>query len=170
MNSVPASPQPSLPLSSSPAALSVSRLCKDFPDFSLQDVSFTVPEGMVVGLIGENGSGKSTCIRCILNQDIPTSGTIEIFGQNSQGGAVSHEKIGVALDQCPFPETLNSRQIARILNDIYTGWDSDRFFALLEQLSVPLEKPVKSFSRGMKTKLTLCTVLSHQADLLISIA
>ncbi len=86
-------------------ALSVQKLNKDFPHFSLKDVSFSVPLGSVVGLVGENGSGKTTCVRCILGQDVPTSGTIEILDQLATQPS-SHGAIAAAFESCPFQKFL----------------------------------------------------------------
>lgn len=152
---------------SRPPALQVDNLTKSFPDFSLKQVSFTVPAGSVVGMVGENGSGKSTCVRCILGQDIPDSGSIEILGDSVDKSASIHARIGTASDICPFPDSLNCRQISSILQDVYPGWDSKRFFSLLDQFSVPDRKPFRAFSKGMKVKASLCAALSHGSDLLI---
>ncbi len=147
-------------------ALAVQNLNKNFPTFSLKDISFTVPVGSVVGLVGENGSGKTTCVRCILGQDVFTSGTIEIFGQNANQ-SLSHEVIGAAFESCPFPEVFTLKQIANVMNQIYSTWDSKAFLTKLDQLGLPLHQPIRTFSRGMKAKVSICAALCHQAKLLV---
>ena len=147
-------------------ALAIQNLNKDFPTFSLKEVSFTVPVGSVVGLVGENGSGKTTCVRCILGQDVFTSGTIKIFGQDANQ-ASSHMPIGVAFESCPFPEVFTLKQIAKVMKQIYPTWDSRAFLQKVEQLGLPLQQPIRTFSRGMKAKVSICATLYHQAKLLV---
>lgn len=148
-------------------ALWVKNLNKDFSHFSLKDITFAIPVGSVVGLVGENGSGKTTCVRCILGQDIPTSGQVQINGENALENAKSHKNVGVALETCPFPEMFNASQVSRFMQDIYSNWEEKSFFDLLEQFHIPLDQPIRTFSRGMKAKLSICAILCHQANLLI---
>lgn len=148
-------------------ALSLKNLTKNFPHFSLQDITFEIPVGSVVGLVGENGSGKTTCVRCILGQDIPTSGQVQIHGENALENAKSHQNLGAAFETCPFPEMFNARQVSLFMKDIYSTWQEKSFFTLLEQFHIDLDQPIRTFSRGMKAKLSICAILSHQANLLI---
>lgn len=147
-------------------ALSVNHLNKSFKDFSLQNISFTVPQGSIVGLVGENGSGKSTCIKCILGQDTVDSGSISIFDKNALKDIDSHRLIAVATDKCGLPEVLNPREISKVLNSIFENWDEQEYFNLLNRFKVPLDKKIKKMSRGTKVKTALCAALSHQAKLL----
>lgn len=148
-------------------ALSVRNLCKTFPDFSLKNVSFDVPQGAVVAIIGENGSGKSTTLECILGQDIPTSGSIEIYGMDPAQDIQAHARIGAAFDSCLYPGIFTPAQIAGILKDIYPSWDQKLWEKLTEVTGIPLHQKIQKFSRGMKAKLSLATALSHDASLLI---
>ncbi len=148
-------------------ALMVQNLNKDFPTFSLKDVSFQVPVGSVVGLVGENGSGKTTCVRCILGQDVPTSGTITILGQSSLDSISSHKAIGVAFESCPFPDVFTPKQIAKVMEKIYPTWNSKIFLDQIQHLEIPQEQPIRTFSRGMKAKVSLSAALAHQAKLLV---
>lgn len=148
-------------------ALSVRNLCKQFPDFSLQDISFDVPQGTVVAMIGENGSGKSTTLECILGQDIPTSGTIEIFGENPAAHIDAHARIGAAFDTCLFPEVLTPEQIASIFRDLYPAWNETAWQEITSAAGIPMHQKIQKFSRGMKAKLSLAAALSHDASLLI---
>lgn len=147
--------------------LRVNNLSKTFKDFSLKNISFDVPAGSVVGMVGENGSGKSTCIRCILGQDVYAHGSIELFGKNARDNIESHSRIGTASDICPFPDSFSARQVSSVLNDIYSDWDEQHFFELLKSFDLPPEKAIKKMSRGMKVKLCLASALSHESDLLI---
>lgn len=148
-------------------ALVVKDLTKVFPKFSLDQVSFTVPAGSVVGLIGENGSGKSTTVRCILGQSVPQSGTIRIYGIDYTDPVRAHEQIGAAFDVCSFPEILNARQVSKILKDIYKSWSEERFFELLAHFDIDPDRKIRDLSRGMKAKVSLCSALCHNARLLI---
>lgn len=148
-------------------ALQVSHLTKRFKDFTLDDISFTVPAGSVVGIIGENGSGKSTTIRCILGQDIPDSGTIEIYGVNALEHVSTHARLGAAFDSSCFPPMFSARKIESVLRDIYSQWDSDLFTRLLEENKIAPDKKVSAFSRGMKAKLAMICALCHNPGLLI---
>ena len=146
--------------------LSVSGLTKRYPDFLLDHVSFEVPKGSIVGLIGENGAGKSTTLNGILGLIRPDEGSCRFFGGQAPVAA-QKERIGVAFDSSGIPEALNCRQVGRIFRDIYQTWDSARFDALMKRFSLPESKRIKTFSRGMKMKLALAIALSHDSRLLV---
>lgn len=149
-------------------AIEVKGLTKKRDTFFLNNVNLTVPKGYIVGLIGENGAGKSTTIKAILNLIHKDSGTIKIFGQDYQ----QHEKevkqqIGVIFDDCHFPKQLTAKDLNLILKNIYSNWDTNLYHDYLNQFKLPLNKPIKDLSRGMKMKLSLATALSHRPKLLI---
>lgn len=149
-------------------AIEVKGLTKKRDTFFLNNVNLTVPKGYIVGLIGENGAGKSTTIKAILNLINKDSGTIKIFGQDYQ----QHEKeikqqIGVVFDDCHFPKQLTAKDLNLILKNIYSNWDTNLYHDYLNQFKLPLNKPIKDLSRGMKMKLSLATALSHRPKLLI---
>lgn len=148
-------------------ALAVENLCKSFQNFSLKDISFTVPSGRVVGLVGENGSGKSTTVRCILGQDIPDSGSIKIFGKNALTDVSCHSDLGAAFESLEMPDGFTCRQISSILKDVYENWDEEQFFSLLKKLRVPDSMKIKKMSRGMRAKVSISIALSHHARFLI---
>ena len=149
-------------------AIEVKGLTKKRDTFFLNNVNLTVPKGYIVGLIGENGAGKSTTIKAILNLINKDSGTIKIFGQDYQ----QHEKeikqqIGVVFGDCHFPKQLTAKDLNLILKNIYSNWDTNLYHDYLNQFKLPLNKPIKDLSRGMKMKLSLATALSHRPKLLI---
>ncbi len=149
-------------------ALSIKHLHKRYDDFSLQDVSFTLPSGCIMGFIGENGAGKTTTIKLILDLIHRDSGEIEVLSQSNQKNFESVKgHIGVVLDESCFPEALNALAINSIMKSIYKTWDEQRFFALCKRFSLPNQKPVKDYSRGMKMKIGIAAALSHNAKLLI---
>lgn len=149
-------------------AIQVSNLNKRYPGFQLQDVSFALPEGCVLGLMGENGAGKSTTIRLIMNAARRDSGEIWVLGRNNREQFEStKQEIGVVLDEASFPQTLNAKQAGKVFSEIYRKWDAAMYSSLLERFGLPTNKSFKDFSRGMKMKLALAAALSHNARLLL---
>lgn len=149
-------------------ALEVKNLTKDYGDFVLDKLSFTIPRGMIMGLIGENGAGKSTTINCILNEIAMTSGEITIFGKdNILGEVFIKNKIGIIFDENHFPDILTPIELGKCMGGIYSNWQSREYQNYLTQFELPLKKKIKDFSRGMKVKLAFAVALSHKAELLI---
>ena len=149
-------------------ALEIENLSKSFGDFSLQSLSLSVPMGSALGLIGENGAGKSTTISLILGQLQSDGGDIRILGQNASENAVSlREDIGVVFDESCFPDGLNARQVDNVERYIYKNWDSGAFYEYIRRFDLPETKPFKDYSRGMKMKLALAVALSHRAKFLL---
>ncbi|MEY9975938.1 ABC transporter ATP-binding protein [Lysinibacillus sp. RC79] len=149
-------------------AIEVHDLQKSFKGFSLNDVSFSVPQGTVMGFVGENGAGKSTTIKCILNLLKKEYGEISLFGKD----IVEHElslknDIGVVFDDLHVPETLNAAQLDKIMKKVFKTWDSGYYFERLAQFKVPERKKIKELSRGMRMKLSIALALSHHPKLLI---
>lgn len=147
-------------------ALAVSGLTKTYEDFRLDHVSFTVPSGSIVGLIGENGAGKSTTINAALGLIQKEDGVVSILGREELDGDVK-EQIGVVFDGSNYPEILSPRKLNRVMKNIYRTWDEQTYFSLLKQFSLPSEKPIKQFSKGMKMKLAISAAFSHHSRLLI---
>lgn len=149
-------------------AIEIKNLTKTYPDFRLENLNLTLPSGCIMGLIGENGAGKSTTIKLLLNMIRRDSGTITIMGKdNREHIRLLKEDIGVVLDEVGFPECLNARQVNKILKDTFRNWSEEEFQRYLKILSVPSDKPFKDFSRGMKMKLGIAAALSHDPKLLI---
>jgi len=148
-------------------ALEINALTKSFGDFTLDNVSFTLPRGCVLGLIGENGAGKSTTIKLILDMLRPDSGSIKVLGRDRGELPSVKEDIGVVLDEVGLPECLNTRQVADVMRLSYKNWDDRKYSELMRRFALPDNKPFKSFSRGMKMKLGIAVALSHGSKLLI---
>lgn len=141
---------------------------KDYGDFKLDDVSFSVPEGSVCGFIGQNGAGKTTTIQIILDAINRDSGEVYVFGKSmDKDSALLRENIGVVFDEMGFHDFLNARQINTIMKNVYKNWNQERYFEYLKLFSLPTKKACGSFSRGMRMKLQIATALSHNAKLLI---
>ena len=149
-------------------ALTIKGLTKKYNDFVLDDVSFNVPRGAIVGLIGENGAGKSTTINAALDLIKKDAGVISILGkQNDEIDSSIHNRIGVVFDGNNFHDGLSPKKLNKIFKNIYSEWDEAEYFTLLEKLSLPVDKKVKEFSKGMKMKLSIAVALSHHSELLI---
>lgn len=149
-------------------ALTVSGLTKKYKEFSLSDISFEVPRGTIVGLIGENGAGKSTTLNAILGVVHKDAGEISIMGNPIEELKPDmKEEIGVVFDGTNFSEELTPKKLNKVLKGIYASWDEDFFVSLLKKLSLPLQKKIKSFSKGMKAKLSIAVAFAHHPKLLI---
>lgn len=147
-------------------AIEILNLNKKYQDFSLKDISFKVPEGSIVGIIGENGAGKTTIIKCILNIIPKDSGEITILEKEELSKNIK-EQIGVVFEGSNFPEELNAKEINNSLKKIYKNWDEEKYYGLLYKLKIPLNQKIKYYSKGMKMKLSILIALSHDTNLLI---
>ena len=146
-------------------ALEIKDLCKTYPGFFLDHLNLALPSGCILGLIGENGAGKSTTIKLILDLLRPDSGSITLLG--TEHTRLSREDIGVVLDEVGIPECLTASQVGKVMKNLFKNWDSARYSELLTQFSIPDGKIFKEFSRGMKMKLGIAVAMSHGAKLLI---
>lgn len=148
--------------------MEVRGICKDFGRFKLDNVSFSVPEGYIMGLIGPNGAGKTTTISLILNTLKRDAGEIEVFGKDN----IKHEveikqNLGIVFDTSMFVEDWTVLDAGKSMALFYTTWDQAKFLHLIESYQLDPKKKVKELSRGMQTKLMLACALSHEAKLLI---
>lgn len=149
-------------------AIETRNLSKRFDRFHLKNVDLVLPQGSIMGFIGENGAGKTTTIKLILNQLKADSGTVKILGMDH----IKNEKkikddIGVVFDESYFHENIKPKHISGIMKRIYTHWDEALFLDYLNRFKLPVDKNTKDFSRGMKMKLSIATALSHHPRLLI---
>jgi ABC-2 type transport system ATP-binding protein len=149
-------------------ALEVRNLRKDYKNFSLKDVSFALPQGTIMGLVGANGAGKTTVIKLILNLARLKAGEVRIFGED----VTAHEKkiksrIGFVHEVPALVEDATLRGIAAAVAPLYEKWDVALFRSLISEFGLPLGKKFKKLSHGMKMKFSLALALSHDADLLI---
>ena len=149
-------------------ACEVKNLTKNYKNFTLDHVSFSLPSGCIMGLIGENGAGKSTTIRLILDLIRRDEGEITVLSRDvREAGQEIREEIGVVFDESPFPEGLTVREIKKILLRTYRTFRSDEFDDLRRRFDLPDDKAIRAFSRGMKMKLSIAIALSHDTKLLI---
>lgn len=149
-------------------AIEIEHLTKRYDGFTLDDVSFCVPKGSIMGFIGQNGAGKSTTINTILNIIKADSGTIRIFGMDHLEHEYEiKEHIAAIFDALPFHDQLNAKQLNIMMKGIYRNWNSETFFGYLKRLQLPEKKKFGQFSKGMKMKLQIACALSHDAELLV---
>ena len=149
-------------------AIEVRGLCKSYKDFSLKDVSISLPWGQVMGFVGENGAGKTTTIKALLQVIQKDAGEIRLLGQPMEGNEKAvKEQIGVVLADGQFHDSLTLGGIRRILKNIYASWDDALFERLAKQFALPDKKPYKDFSTGTKRKAAIVAALSHHPRLLI---
>ncbi len=141
---------------------------KSFNGFQVKDLAITIKKGFVTGFIGGNGAGKSTTIKLIMNLLQQDSGSISIFGMDYK----NHEKeikqrIGFVYDENIFYENLNLKEMKKIIQPAYRNWDEAAFQRYINQFELPLNKKIKTFSKGMKMKASLAIALAHHAELII---
>ena len=149
-------------------ALEIRNLTKSYPGFTLDNLNLTLPSGCIMGLIGENGAGKSTTIKLILDMIHKDSGSIIILGKdNTDSIELTKEDIGVVMDEVGIPECLTVKQVGNVMKNTFRNWDDAEYARLAQKLALPDKKQFKEFSRGMKMKLGIAIALSHKAKLLI---
>ncbi len=148
--------------------LELENVSKRYEDFGLKNVSFKVPRGCICGFIGQNGAGKSTTIRAIMDIIKRDGGEIRVFGQDmTKNGAELKEKIGIVFDEMGFHDFLTPNQLNTIMKNVYKNWREEVFFEYLKRFSLPKKKRCGAFSRGMRMKLQIAVALSHEAELLV---
>lgn len=149
-------------------ALEVRGLTKAYQGFRLGGLDLTLPSGCIMGLIGENGAGKSTTIKLILDMISKDGGSVKILGRDSADDTVLvREDVGVVMDEVGIPECLTVSQIGKVMKNIFRNWDEAAYDQLVTRFSLPNEKQFKDFSRGMKMKTGIAIALSHDAKLLL---
>ena len=148
--------------------LEICHLSKDYGTFRLEDVSFSLPRGVIMGLIGENGAGKSTTINCILGEVQKSGGKITLFGQAQAASEKENkDRIGVVFDENHFPDLFTPKELGQVMAGVYSHWDWAAYHAFLARFSLREDQKIKDFSKGMKVKLAFAVALSHGAELLI---
>ena len=150
--------------------LELQQISKTFPksNFTLDNVSFSLPYGAIGGFVGENGVGKTTTIGCILNTVRKDNGTVKLFGREMlDADTALREKIGVVYDGDNFPSFWTAKQLSRVMAGFYAQWDDALFWHYLKRFQLLPEQKLKNYSRGMTMKLAIAAALSHRPQLLI---
>lgn len=150
-------------------AIDIRGLTKQYRDFTLGPMDLALPMGCVLGLVGENGAGKSTTIRLIMNAVSRDGGQVQVMGMDNQSPEFREmkENVGVVLDETCVPEFITAKQLGKILAGAYRNWDEAAYNSWLNRFQLPLNKKYKEYSRGMTMKLGIAAALSHGAKLLL---
>ena len=148
--------------------LRVEHLNKSYKDFSLTDISFSIPEGCITGFIGTNGAGKTTTLRTILGLAKKDSGNVNIFGLDmDKNGKQIKDRIGVVLDGGCFYEELSLNEMKNIISSSYSRWSEQDFWHYMDMFALDPKQKISTLSKGTKMKYALALALSHNAELLI---
>lgn len=148
--------------------LKVDGLSKSYGDFSLTDVTFSLPEECITGFIGINGAGKTTTLRTLLGLTSRSSGNIQFFGLDMDRNEKQiKDRIGVVLDDGCFYDELTLAEMKRIIASAYTSWSEQDFKRYMDMFSLDPKQKINMLSKGMKMKYALALALSHNAELLI---
>lgn len=151
-------------------ALTLDKVSKRYESsgFWLKDISFNLPEGSILGFIGQNGAGKTTTISCILNTIKKDNGRIMVLGREMTDQTMDiKEEIGVVFDGDNFPPYLSAEELSKVMSGIYRKWDQPLFCNYLQRFKLPLRQKIKSFSRGMSMQLAIAVALAHHPRLLL---
>ena len=150
-------------------ALEIRNLTKSYPGFMLDNLNLTLPSGCIMGLIGENGAGKSTTIKLILDMIHKDSGSITILRKdNGDHIELTKEDVGVVMDEAGIPECLTVKQVGNVMKHTFRNWDNAEYIRLAEKFALPDKKQFKEFSRGMHRDLTRWFVMKWLRCLVIS--
>ena len=134
--------------------LEVTNLSKSFDSFQLHNISFTLPKGYIMGLIGSNGSGKTTTIKLILNMLGRTGGTVKVMGlDNITEEQKVKSELGVVFDTNYFSDDWKVSQVEKSISVFYPNWNRQKFADMLQKFHIAPTKKVKELSKGMQMKL-----------------
>lgn len=148
--------------------LEIKDISKKYSDFALDNVSFNLDRGYVMGFIGPNGAGKSTTIKLIMNLIRKDSGYIKVFGLDSvKDEKAIKERIGFVYDNSYFYEDLTCESMKKIIAPFYKRWDEKLYKRYMDEFSLPRNKKIKELSKGMRMKYSIILALSHNAELII---
>lgn len=149
-------------------AIVIKGVTKRYDGFMLDNISFEVPKGCIMGFIGQNGAGKTTTIRSLLHITDIDSGEISIFGMDHiKDEAEVKKRIAVVFDELPFHDVFTAKDMANIFEGMYPEWDNSVYINYIERFGLPMKKKIGKFSKGMKMKLQIACALSHNAELLV---
>jgi ABC-2 type transport system ATP-binding protein len=135
---------------------------------AVEQVTFSVSPGAVYALLGRNGAGKSSIVRCLLGQQKPSAGTVSLFDREVwRHRARLMSRVGVVPEDGDIPPTMTARSLARFYHSLYPAWSETSFLARLESFRVPATTPFNSLSKGQKRQVALTAAVAHEPELLI---
>ena len=148
--------------------LTVEGLCKTYPAFRLENVSFSLESGTIMGFIGRNGAGKTTTLKSLLGLVHPDAGTVQCFGMDFAAHETEiKQRIGYVVSTDGYYKKKKIRTITDITRTFYSNWDEDAYRHYLEVFHLDEDKSPSQLSEGMKVKYSISLALSHRAELLI---
>ncbi|GEQ50323.1 ABC transporter ATP-binding protein [Tetragenococcus koreensis] len=148
--------------------LELQNVSKSYGTFKLNNISFTLPEGFIMGLIGVNGAGKSTILKVMMDIVKRDQGEIFIFGKDTRKQMVEiKEDIGFVFDDSHFYSHLNCNQMKKIIAPFYKNWNEETYQSYMKRFNLPTDKKIETFSKGMKMQYNIAIALSHKAKLII---
>lgn len=148
--------------------LTVTNLCKNYPSFQLKNVSFEIPEGVIVGFVGQNGAGKTTTLKCIMQSVLPDEGQITAFGMDiAENEAKCKQLISFSSGAFEYYRNKKLQLIADVYKTFYDNWNQTDFDGYVKRFNLDMNKRVKELSAGMKVKFALSLAMSHEAKLFI---
>ena len=149
-------------------AIAIKGVTKRYDGFTLDNISFNVPKGCIMGFIGQNGAGKTTTIRSLLHITDIDGGEISLLGMDHvKDEAELKKRIAVVFDELPFHDMFNVKDMAKIFRGLYPDWNDDTYLKYIDRFQLPKKKKIGQFSKGMKMKLQIACALSHNAELLV---
>ena len=149
-------------------AIAIKGVTKRYDGFTLDNISFDVPKGCIMGFIGQNGAGKTTTIRSLLHITDIDGGEISLLGMDHvKDEAELKKRIAVVFDELPFHDMFNVKDMAKIFRGLYPDWNDDTYMEYIDRFQLPKKKKIGQFSKGMKMKLQIACALSHNAELLV---
>ena len=149
-------------------AIELKHLSKSYPGFELKDLNLTLPAGTIMGLVGENGAGKSTTIKLLLGMIRPDGGSINVLGESDlRARPQIKEEIGVVMEDVSFPTIMKIDEIGKVMAGIYRNWDAAEFARMVKVLRIPEDKKFFEMSRGNRMKTGFACALAHHPRLLL---
>jgi ABC-type multidrug transport system ATPase subunit len=138
------------------------------PLTAVDRVTLAVPRGAVYALLGRNGAGKSSLVRCLLGQREPDSGTVRVFGEDAwKNRAALMQRIGVVSEEADAPPEMTVNELARFCSDLYTSWDQKEVDERLRRFEVARSSRFGALSKGQKKQVLLALALAISPDLLV---
>jgi ABC-2 type transport system ATP-binding protein len=151
--------------------LELQHVTKTFEGFTLNDISLQLEAGYILGCIGPNGSGKTTLIRLIMNLLKADKGSIHLFGtsvaDDTHAERSVKDRIGFVYDEPCLYDDITPKVMKDLIRTYYTRWDEQEFSRYFELFELPANKPLKTYSQGMKMKFVTAIALSHHAQLIV---
>lgn len=147
--------------------LEVKNLRKEYPGFILNDISFSIPEGYIMGFIGENGAGKTTTLKAMLNVISKDEGSVRIFGKDMAEHELDIKKDIAFMSGRSFYPKRKIKEITKVFKKFYDNFDDEIYHLYLDKFNLDENKKTDELSQGMRLKYAIALALSHHAKLII---